>query len=213
MKIKEEYLRLYAVTDRSWLHGRTLEDVVRQALRGGATMVQLRDKTLNEDLLYEEALQLKPVCAEYHVPLLVDDDVRVCLRADLDGVHVGQDDMAVSKAREILGPEKIIGATAHNVTEALHSERMGADYLGCGAAFGSATKKDAHAIDRNEYKAITRAVHIPVCAIGGINEENAAELHGYGLSGIAVIAGIFASEDITASCRHLREIVERDITL
>lgn len=206
MKMKPEYLRLYAVTDRTWLHGRTLVDVVEQALRGGVTMVQLRDKALDSEQLYEEALKLKPVCRQYHVPLLVDDNVEVCHRADLDGVHVGQDDMAVTKAREILGPDKIIGATAHNVAEAVEAEKLGADYLGCGAAFGSATKKDAHAIDRTEYAAITKAVHIPVCAIGGINASNAAELAGYGLDGIAVIAGIFASQDIENSCIQLRRI-------
>lgn len=203
MRMKAEYLRLYAVTDRSWLAGRTLENVLEQALAAGVTMVQLRDKALDEDQLYEEALRLKPLCAKYHVPLLVDDAVDVCRRADLDGVHVGQDDMAVPKAREILGPDKIIGATAHNVREAVEAEAMGADYLGCGAAFGSSTKKDAHNIVRSEYGAITKAVHIPVCAIGGINEKNAGELQGYGLSGIAVVSGIFASNDIAASCRRL----------
>lgn len=206
--IRPELLRLYAVTDRRWLHGRTLEEVLEEALRGGVTMVQLREKGLPEEELYEEALRLKPLCRKYHVPLLVDDSVSVCRLADLDGVHVGQEDMAVTKAREILGPDKIIGATAHNIQEAVRAEAMGADYLGCGAAFSTDTKKDAHTIDRREYAAITSAVSIPVCAIGGITEKNAVQLRGYGLSGLAVVSGIFASPDITASCRSLRTVLD-----
>lgn len=204
--MNSEYLRLYAVTDRRWLCGRALEEVLEQALRGGVTMVQLREKNISEDDLYREALRLKPLCRKYRVPLLVDDSVAVCKRADLDGVHVGQSDTSVTTAREILGPGKIIGATAHNVAEAIQAEKMGADYLGCGAAFNTSTKKDAHTIDPAEYRAITEAVHIPVCAIGGISRENAGELKGYGLSGIAVVSGIFASKDITQTCRTLRRI-------
>lgn len=204
--MNSEYLCLYAVTDRRWLRGRTLEEVLEEALEGGVTMVQLREKNMSEEELYREALSLKPLCAAYGVPLLVDDSVEVCREADLDGVHVGQSDMAVPGAREILGPGKIIGATAHNVAEAIRAEEMGADYLGCGAAFGTSTKTDAHTIDLTAYKAITEAVHIPVCAIGGITEENALRLAGYGLSGIAVVSGIFASQDIAESCRILRRI-------
>ena len=111
--------------------------------------------------------------------------------------------MAIQKARQILGPSKIIGATAHNTEEAVRAERDGADYLGSGAAFGSSTKKDARPIDRSEYRRITSSVHIPVCAIGGITEDNIHLLEGSGLSGVAVISGIFASENIGESCRHL----------
>lgn len=204
--MNSEYLRLYAVTDRRWLRGRTLEEVLEEALEGGVTMVQLREKNMSEEDLYREALSLKPLCAAHNVPLLVDDSVKVCREADLDGVHVGQSDMTVTRAREILGPGKIIGATAHNVAEAIRAEGMGADYLGCGAAFGTSTKTDAHTIDLAAYKAITEAVHIPVCAIGGITEKNALRLAGYGLSGIAVVSGIFASQDIAESCRILRRI-------
>ena len=203
MKTDRSLLRLYAVTDRTWLHGRTLEEVVEEALQGGVTLVQLREKEMDSEELLQEALRLKELCYRYHVPLLIDDNVEVCVRADADGVHVGQSDMAVQKARAILGPSKIIGATAHNVEEAVQAEKDGADYLGSGAAFGSATKKDARPIDRSEYKRITSSVHIPVCAIGGITEDNIHLLEGSGLSGVAVISGIFASGNIGASCRHL----------
>ncbi len=208
MKVTREQFQLYSVTDRSWLEGRTLEEVVEEAIQGGVTMVQLREKQASEEELLEEALRLKSICAKYQVPLLVDDNVEVCKRADLDGVHVGQDDMAVTRAREILGEGKIIGATAHNLEEAIKAQEMGADYLGSGAAFGTKTKKDARPIDREEYKKITSAVQIPVCAIGGINEENAQQLQGYGLSGIAVIAGIFGAKDIKKASESLRTIAK-----
>jgi thiamine-phosphate diphosphorylase len=210
MNFNEKCLRLYAVTDRSWLSGRRLEDVVEEALRAGVTMVQLREKEMRSEEVLSEALLLRDLCHHYQVPLLIDDDVFVCQKADADGVHIGQDDMKVKRAREILGPDKIIGATAHNVREALQAEADGADYLGCGAAFGTKTKKDAKPMDRNTYRDITSAVHIPVCAIGGISEDNIRELSGLGLDGVAVISGIFASGDIERSCRNLLAVI-RDL--
>ena len=193
MKLDPQMLRLYAVTDRRWLSGRSLEDVVEEALAAGVTMLQLREKLMDPEQFLREACSLRVLCHRYHVPLLINDSPEICLRADADGVHVGQDD----------GPDKIIGATAHNVAEALMAERLGADYLGCGAAFGSHTKENARPIDRETYRDITSAVHIPVCAIGGITEENIGELRHLGLSGVAVISGIFASGQIGASCRTL----------
>lgn len=203
MKFKDEMIRLYAVTDRAWLQGRTLEAVVEEALRGGVTMVQLREKAASDEQLLAEAKVLLPLCHAYKVPLLIDDNVRVCLEAGADGVHVGQQDMAVARARELLGPGRIIGATAHNVAEAVQAEQDGADYLGSGAAFGSRTKLDASTIDRSTYRDITASVHIPVCAIGGVNKDNITELQGYGLKGAAIVSGIFAAPDIEAVCREL----------
>ncbi len=203
MKLDPQMLRLYAVTDRRWLSGRSLEDVVEEALAAGVTMLQLREKLMDPEQFLREACSLRVLCHRYHVPLLINDSPEICLRADADGVHVGQDDLSVQKARALLGPDKIIGATAHNVAEALMAERLGADYLGCGAAFGSHTKENARPIDRETYRDITSAVHIPVCAIGGITEENIGELRHLGLSGVAVISGIFASGQIGASCRTL----------
>lgn len=211
MKIDPSLLQLYLVTDRRWLKGRNLEDVVEEALKAGVTLVQYREKGVPaEERAYltpaeklEQAKKLVAVCHKYGVPLLIDDDVELAVASSADGVHVGQDDMVVQAARQILGDRKIIGATAHNVEEAVKAEKDGADYLGCGAAFGSDTKKDAKAIDIHSYKKITSAVDIPVCAIGGINRRNIGELDGGGLSGVAVISGILAEDDIEAVCREL----------
>lgn len=203
MNCRPEDMLLYAVTDRAWLKGETLESQVEKALKGGATFVQLREKELDEAEFLEEAKKLKILCRKYQVPFVINDNVKIALAVDADGVHVGQSDMAIQKARQILGPSKIIGATAHNTEEAIQAERDGADYLGSGAAFGSSTKKDARPIDRSEYRRITSSVHIPVCAIGGITEDNIHLLEGSGLSGVAVISGIFASGNIGESCRHL----------
>ena len=141
MKISPDKLRLYAVTDRTWLGKESLEEAVEAALRGGVTILQLREKQAPHEELVKTAMRLKPLCRRYGVPLIINDDVEAALEADADGVHVGQEDMAVAEARRILGPEKIIGASAHNREEALEAQRQGADYLGSGAVFGSSTKK------------------------------------------------------------------------
>lgn len=203
MKFEDNMIRLYAVTDRTWLRGRSLAAVVEEALRGGVTMVQLREKHLSAAELLAEVRELLPLCHDYGVPLIIDDDVNVCLEAGADGVHVGQSDLAVSKTRQLLGPDRIVGATAHNVAEAVKAEQDGADYIGSGAAFGSSTKKDASSINRETYRDITGSVHIPVCAIGGVNADNILELRGYGLKGAAIVSGIFAAPDIEAACRDL----------
>lgn len=202
-RIPVSAFHLYAVTDRSWLNGRTLEEVTREALEGGASLVQLREKHLSGEALVLEAKSLTALCHRFGIPLLVDDDVEAARLGGADGVHVGQSDMAVEKAREILGEDAVIGATAHNTEEAVLAEKAGADYLGCGAAFGSATKKDAKPIDRNEYRSITAKVSIPVAAIGGIDAGSIEELSGMGLSGAAVISGIFAQQDIREASRKL----------
>lgn len=203
LRFSPAFLRLYAVTDRRWLGGRTLEKDVEEVLKGGATMVQLREKDLDRAALLQEAVSLTGLCHRYGVPLLVDDDAAVAKEAGADGVHVGTGDMAIGEARRILGPDGIVGATAHNREEALFAEKAGADYLGCGAAFGSATKKEAKPMTRETYADITSHVRIPVTAIGGIDADNVKRLRGLGLSGIAVISGIFAQEDIRGAAREL----------
>ena len=208
MKFNKEMLRVYAVTDRRWLRGKTLPEAVEEALKGGATLVQLREKEMDSESLAEEAVQVLAVCRRYGVPLIIDDNVRVCLESGADGVHVGQSDMNVLEARKLLGPERIVGATAHNLSEALQAQEEGADYLGCGAAFGSATKKDAKPINRAQYKVITSSVRIPVCAVGGITKENIKELHGAGLSGVAVVSALFAADDIQEAASELKKLSE-----
>lgn len=207
MRLDREQYRLYAVTDRAWLNGRTLEEAVELALKGGATLVQLREKDMEKDpnpgAFVAEALRIKEVCHRYHVPLIINDRVDVAKLSGADGVHLGQDDMPIGQARAILDDNAIIGASAHNVAEARKAAADGADYLGCGAAFGSSTKKDAKPIDRSTYRDITSSVDIPVVAIGGIDITNISQLQGAGLSGAAVVSGIFAQRDIEEAARNL----------
>ena len=198
-------LLLYAVTDRNWLpEGETLEEQVEKCLKGGATCIQLREKQLSEEEFLEEARRMKAVCAKYHVPLLINDNVEIALAVDADGVHVGQSDMEAEDVRAKLGPDKIIGVTAKTVEQALLAEKHGADYLGSGAVFGTSTKEDASKMDHQVLKQICQAVNIPVVAIGGITEENVAELAGNGICGVAVVSAIFAKKDIEAATRELK---------
>ena len=203
MKSVSELLRLYAVTDRSWLNGRTLFDQVEEALDGGATCVQLREKSLDRDAILQEAIEIARLCHRHGVPLLINDDVDIARRSGADGVHVGQDDMEAHLARELLGPDMIVGVTAKTVEQALRAQEAGADYLGSGAVFGSSTKLNAKPMTKERLRSICDAVSIPVVAIGGINRNNLLELAGTGIHGVAVVSGIFAAADIEQECRHL----------
>ncbi len=209
MKVKPETLRLYAVTDRAWLHGRTLESQVEQAILGGATIVQLREKHLTGEALLAQAQALCALCRRYGVPFLVNDDVNLALAVGADGVHVGQEDMAAEQARALLGQDKLIGVSAHSVAQAVAAQRAGADYLGCGAAFVTGTKTDARPIPRETLQAVTAAVDIPVVAIGGITRGNLPQLQGCGLAGAAVVSALFAQEDVQAAARELRRLAEQ----
>ena len=203
--MKKEQLRLYAVTDRTWLGNETLYQQVEKALEGGATLVQLREKELPEADVQKEAEELLELCHRYGVKLILDDDVELAAKVGADGVHIGQSDMELAHAREILGPDKIIGVTAKA------AEAGGADYLGSGAVFGSTTKKDAIPMKHELLEEICHSVKIPVVAIGGITAENVLQLKGRGIAGVAVVSGIFACEDIEAGTRHLGELVEQII--
>ena len=209
MKCDPKDLLLYAVTDRHWLNGRTLVDVVKESLDGGVTMIQLREKSLDEGKFLEEAKELQALCRERHVPFIVNDNVDIAKAMDADGVHVGQDDMAALDARAKLGPDKLIGVSAHTVEEALLAEKQGADYLGVGAAFVTDTKSDASPISRETIRAITAAVDIPVVAIGGIGPENILDLAGCGLDGVAVVSALFAREDTAQAARQMRALAEQ----
>ena len=205
MNAKKEDLLLYAVTDRSWLRGETLYAQVEKALKGGATFSQLREKELNEEAFYQEAVELKKLCHQYKVPFVINDNVEIAKKMDADGVHVGQSDMAACDVRKILGEDKILGVSAQTVEQALLAEQMGADYLGVGAVFPTGTKTDAVEVDAETLKAICAAVKIPVIAIGGIKADNLSELSGSGICGIAVVSAIFAAEDITETTKELKE--------
>ncbi len=200
-------LRLYAVTDRSWLGDETLYTQVEKALKGGATMIQIREKELDEAHFEQEAREIQQLCKSYKVPLIINDNVALAKRIHADGVHIGQSDMQLVSAREILGDDKIIGVTAKTVEQAKEAEASGADYLGSGAVFDSSTKTDAKPMDHALLQRICESVSIPVVAIGGITSENAVRLSGRGIAGIAVVSGIFANPDIEAETRHLLELV------
>lgn len=200
---------LYAVSDRAW--SRDDEEFiaqVRQAVMSGVTVFQLREKQADYEHFKMIALRIKPICKEYGVPLIINDNVKLAKEIDADGVHLGQDDLDITSAREYLGQDKIIGVSAHNVAEALAAQQGGADYLGSGAAFVTSTKTDAGAIDRKVLADIAHTVKIPVVAIGGINAENITQLQNLGLDGVAVVSAIFAAEDIPCAVRELKAKAE-----
>lgn len=202
-------LCLYAVTDRTWLReGETLIQVCREVLEHGVTFLQLREKELNEEKVLEEACQLKQLCDEYRIPFVVNDNVEIALKADADGVHVGQSDIQGRDIRALLGPDKILGMTARTVEEAVAAEKAGADYIGSGAVFGSSTKKNAKTLPMETLRDICRAVTIPVVAIGGIDEKNIMELSGSGVDGAAIVSGIFAAEEPKKAAGKLRGMSE-----
>ena len=209
MKFAESMLRLYAVTDRSWLGTQALAQQVEQALRGGVTCVQLREKELNDTDFLAEAKELKILCARYGVPLIINDNVELALEVDADGVHVGQEDMDARDVRGLIGPAKILGVTAKTIEQAQKAQLAGADYLGSGAVFGSTTKPNARPMSRELLQTICASVSIPVVAIGGIHRGNIASLAGTGIRGAAVVSGIFAAADIEEECFRLRAEIDR----
>ena len=209
MNCTPEMLRLYAVTDRAWVGRQTLPQQVEAALKGGATMIQLREKQLDDAALLAEAREICALCKAYHVPFILNDNVPLAKLCDADGVHVGQEDLAAAEARRLLGPGKIIGVSAHNVAEAKAAEAAGADYLGCGAMFATATKTNTTTLPKETLKAICASVSIPVVAIGGIHKENLLTLAHCGEQGVALVSAIFGAEDIAKECTELREMVAK----
>ena len=205
---RKEDLLLYAVTDRSWLNGETLYAQVEKALKGGVTFVQLREKALDEQAFLEEAKEIQKLCAQYHVPFVINDNVEIAAQIGADGVHVGQSDMEAGDVREKLGPDRIIGVSAQTVEQAVRAQERGADYLGVGAVFQTGSKADAVEVSHETVRAITEAVDIPVIAIGGITKDNVSELSGTGICGIAVISAIFAQTDIEGAAQVLKERTE-----
>lgn len=205
MKLSPSDLRLYAITDRRALPaGVTLAQAVEAALDGGVTCLQLREKTASAGEILALARTLLPLCRARRVPLLINDRVDIALAAGADGVHLGQDDLPLPEARALLGPDRILGATAHTVEEALRAQAEGADYLGVGAMFPTGTKTDTVPTSADTLKAICAAVSIPVVAIGGVNAENLPTLAGTGIAGAAVVSAIFSQSDLTAAARTLR---------
>ena len=207
MNITREQLKLYAVTDRTWLGNETLYEQVEKALKGGVTLVQLREKELDEETFEKEGRELLELCHRYHVPLIINDNVALAKKINADGVHIGQSDMEMQHARELLGVDKIIGVTAKTVEQAKAAQAAGADYLGSGAVFGTSTKADAKPMELALFQKICESVEIPVVAIGGISGDNVLQLKGRKMAGIAVVSGIFACEDIEKGTAELLEKV------
>lgn len=206
MKCDKRIMRLYAVTDRTWTKDKSLFLQVKEALDGGVTCVQLREKNLNDDEFLNEALEIGELCKKYKVPFIINDNIEVALKSGADGIHVGQEDMDVLGVRNILGEDKIVGVSVETVEQAIIAEKNGADYIGVGAVFPTSTKDDAYSISYDTLKEICASVSIPVVAIGGICKDNILKLRGSGVDGIAVVSAIFNSSDITKSTRELREL-------
>jgi len=196
--------KLYAITDRTWLReDESLADAVRHAILGGATIVQLREKSLEYDKLKGLALSVQKVCKAYNIPFIVNDNVELANEINADGVHLGQNDMSIKSARSILGEGKIIGATAKTVEQAKAAEQEGADYIGSGAVFGTDTKSDATNLSIDALNEICNSVSIPVVAIGGINAYNVSTLRGTSIAGVSVVSGIFARNNKSKASRDI----------
>ena len=205
MRFERDMLLLYAVTDRAWTGKQSLDEQVEEALQGGVTLVQLREKRLSKEQLIEEARRITALCHRYGVPLIVNDDYEAALAAGADGVHVGIEDTPVAAIRARAGKDFIIGATAKTVEQAQRAEHEGADYLGVGAVFPSPTKQSAIRITNEQLREICASVTIPAVAIGGITQKNVASLKGSDMAGIAVVSAIFGADDILAATRSLKE--------
>ena len=205
MKFSEGMLLLYAVTDRHWTGRLTLYQQVEQALQGGVTMVQLREKNLSEAEITAQAEELLELCRRYNVPLIINDNADIALKIGADGVHLGIEDASVAEIRRKAGKDFIIGATAKTVEQAKAAEAAGADYLGVGAVFPSPTKQNAIRITASQLKTICESVNIPAVAIGGIGLQNIEQLKVGGIKGIAVVSAIFGAEDIKAAAEQLKE--------
>lgn len=208
MKLNKSLL-LYAITDRHWLNGKTLYSQVELALKGGATMIQIREKNLDENAFLKEAEQIQSLCAKYCVPFIVNDNVELAVKIGADGVHVGQSDMAAKDVRALIGKDKILGVSAQTVKQALEAQKCGADYLGTGAVFPTGSKDDAQVLGVQTLKEICSAVNIPVVAIGGISKDNILELKKSGIAGVSVISAIFAQNDIVAATAELKSLAEQ----
>ena len=208
MKVRSEDMTLYAVTDAAWTGEKTLIQQVKEALEAGITFLQLREKHLSEEEFLREAVEIKRLTDQYQIPFVINDNIEIAQKAGADGVHVGQDDMPVEEVRKILGEDKIIGVSAHNVEEAVRAEQGGANYLGVGAVHTTATKENTSAVSMEEMKKICQTVSIPVVAIGGIKKNNMNVLSGTGVDGIAVVSAIFAAKNIKEETKELLEAVK-----
>jgi thiamine-phosphate pyrophosphorylase len=207
MDFNKNNLLLYAVTDRSFTGKQTLYEQIEDALMGGVTCVQLREKNLDEPSFIKEAIKIKDLCHRYNVPLIINDNLNVALESKADGVHVGQDDLNADEIRKIAGDDFIIGVTAKTVQQAKKAEIDGANYIGVGAVFPSPTKTNAIRVTNEQLNEICDSVSIPAVAIGGINQSNIEQLKGCKMNGVAVVSAIFSADDITSATQQLKNVV------
>lgn len=205
MKAQPDY-SIYLVTDDGCLQGRALLDCVREALEGGVTLVQYRAKTASSAEMYAEALQLKALCDSFNVPLIINDRLDIAMAVGAAGVHLGQDDLPCAAARRILGEDYLIGVSAHNPAEAKAALQSGADYLGCGAVFGTATKADVKKLGTDGLAAICKAKGLPVVGIGGVTADNYREVRAAGADGAAIVSGILAQPDIRTTVEAIARV-------
>ena len=207
MKPQVDY-SIYLVTDRQLMTTQTVEASVEQAILGGCSLVQLREKELGSRAFYETALRVKAVTDQHNVPLLINDRMDIALAVGAAGLHVGQEDLPVAVARKVMGENAILGVSASTVEEALAAQADGADYLGVGAMFATSTKTDADVVSMETLKRICAAIDLPIVVIGGINERTIAHFAGTDVDGMAVVSAIVGQPDITAATRHLKALWE-----
>lgn len=201
-------LSLYLVTDRKCLKNKDLNSAIEEAILGGVTLVQLREKNSDSLELFNIAKEVKKITDKHNIPLIIDDRIDIAMAVDATGVHLGQEDIPCNVARKILGSDKIIGVSAHNIKEALKAQSDGADYLGCGSVFNTSTKNNVTSLKIQELREIKEKVNIPVVAIGGINEKNVLELRGTGIDGIAIVSAILGKDNIKKAAEELKYTIE-----
>ncbi len=197
---------LYLVTDRELMSSATIEESIEQAIRGGCTLVQLREKAISSRDFYETALRVREITKRLGVPLIINDRVDIALAVNADGIHVGQSDLPAAAVRRILGFDRIVGVSVGNLTEAFAATEAGADYLGVGAMYATGTKEDADIVSMEELKRIQEKIDLPIVVIGGINKENAPRFGAIGIDGLAVVSAIVAQPDVASAARELKEV-------
>lgn len=208
MKCDKKTMLLYAVTDRAWIGKQSSYEQVESAIKGGATCIQLREKGLDEEAFLKEAIEISALCKQYNIPFFINDHVEIAIKCHADGIHVGQSDMEAAQVRQRVGEKMMLGVSVHSVEEALEAVKNGADCLGVGAMFSTATKMDAAIVSKEILHDICDAVEIPVVAIGGIGKSNISKLAGTGVDGVALVSAIFSADDIEKECRLLRRLSE-----
>ncbi len=202
---------LYLVTDRSLMSTATLIEAVEQAILGGCTMIQLREKNISSLDFYRQSVEVKKITEQYHVPFIINDRIDIAIAVNADGVHIGQSDIPAAIARDLIGTDMLLGVSAASVKEAVQAANDGADYLGAGAMFPTGTKTDANYVSIEELKKIRHAVNLPIIAIGGINKGNIKQFHDTGINGLAVVSAIIAQPDIQKAAAEMKSMFYKEV--